>query len=41
MLQDWEHALAGFRQLVPIAVVQPAPEPVPAPSLETAPKTSA
>jgi len=41
MLEDWEHALAEFRQLVPIAVVQPAPSPVPAPSLETAPKTTA
>jgi len=41
MLENWERALAGFRQLVPIAVVQPAPVPEPAPSLETAPKTSA
>ena len=41
MLEDWDHALAGFRQLVPIAAVQPAPAPEPAPSLETAPKTSA
>jgi glutamate synthase (ferredoxin) len=40
-LEDWERALAGFRQLVPIAAVQPAPAPEPAPSLETAPKTSA
>jgi glutamate synthase domain-containing protein 3 len=41
MLENWDRALAGFRQLVPIAVVQPAPAPEPAPSLETAPKTSA
>jgi glutamate synthase domain-containing protein 2/glutamate synthase domain-containing protein 3 len=40
MLENWDRALAGFRQLVPIAVVQPAPAPEPAPSLETAPKTS-
>jgi len=41
MLDDWDHALAGFRQLVPVGVVQPAPAPAPVQSLETAPKTSA
>jgi glutamate synthase domain-containing protein 2/glutamate synthase domain-containing protein 1/glutamate synthase domain-containing protein 3 len=41
MLEDWDHALPRFRQLVPIAVLQPAPAPEPAPALETAPKTSA
>ncbi len=43
MLQDWDHALAGFRQLVPISSAQASisPAPAPAPSLETAPKTTA
>jgi glutamate synthase (ferredoxin) len=41
MLENWDRALAGFRQLVPVA---PAPVPAaqtPAESLEDAPKTAA
>jgi glutamate synthase (ferredoxin) len=41
LLQDWERALAGFRQLVPIAGVQPAATPEPAAPMEAAPKTTA
>jgi len=43
MLGDWEVALAGFRQVVPVARVQAAaaPEPVADPSPENAPKTAA
>jgi glutamate synthase domain-containing protein 3 len=43
MLADWEVALAGFRQIVPVARVQAqaAPEPVAETSVENAPKTAA
>jgi glutamate synthase domain-containing protein 2/glutamate synthase domain-containing protein 1/glutamate synthase domain-containing protein 3 len=43
MLEDWEVALAGFRQVVPVARVQAqaAPEPVAETSVENAPKTAA
>jgi glutamate synthase domain-containing protein 3 len=41
MLAGWDQALIQFRQLVPIAVTQPAPAPAPAESLEEAPKTTA
>jgi hypothetical protein len=43
MLEDWEVALARFRQVVPVAKVQAAaaPEPVADPSPESAPKTAA
>ena len=41
MLADWTNALAGFRQLVPVAVVQPPAPPAEAESLEAAPKTTA
>jgi glutamate synthase (NADPH/NADH) large chain/glutamate synthase (ferredoxin) len=43
MLEDWEVALARFRQVVPVARVQAAaaPEPVADPSPENAPKTAA
>jgi glutamate synthase domain-containing protein 3 len=43
MLKDWTVALAGFRQVVPVARVQApaAPEPVAEPSTENAPKTAA
>jgi glutamate synthase domain-containing protein 2/glutamate synthase domain-containing protein 1/glutamate synthase domain-containing protein 3 len=43
MLEDWEVALAGFRQVVPVARVQAAaaPEPVAETSVEDAPKTAA
>jgi hypothetical protein len=40
LLADWDRSLTQFRQLVPIAVTQPAPEPVPAQPLEAAPKTA-
>jgi glutamate synthase (ferredoxin) len=43
MLEDWEVALAGFRQVVPVARVQAQapPEPVAETSVENAPKTAA
>jgi glutamate synthase (NADPH/NADH) large chain/glutamate synthase (ferredoxin) len=41
MLADWAHALAGFRQLVPVAAIQAAASQAPEPSLENAPKTAA
>jgi glutamate synthase (NADPH/NADH) large chain/glutamate synthase (ferredoxin) len=41
MLADWNHALAGFRQLIPVAPVQAPVAQVPAESLENAPKTAA
>jgi glutamate synthase (ferredoxin) len=43
LLEDWEVALAGFRQVVPVAKVQAqaAPEPVAETSVENAPKTAA
>jgi glutamate synthase domain-containing protein 3 len=43
MLEDWEVALAGFRQVVPVARVQAhaVPELVADPSTENAPKTAA
>jgi glutamate synthase domain-containing protein 2/glutamate synthase domain-containing protein 1/glutamate synthase domain-containing protein 3 len=41
LLADWDRALRQFRQLIPIAVTQPAPAPAPAGSLEEAPKTTA
>ncbi len=43
MLEDWAAALAGFRQVVPVARVQAqaAPEPVAETSVEDAPKTAA
>jgi glutamate synthase domain-containing protein 2/glutamate synthase domain-containing protein 1/glutamate synthase domain-containing protein 3 len=41
MLADWTRALAGFRQLVPIAVTQAAAVEASAPSMENAPKTAA
>jgi glutamate synthase (NADPH/NADH) large chain len=41
LLADWDHSLKQFRQLIPIAVTQPAPAPVPVESLEEAPKTTA
>jgi glutamate synthase domain-containing protein 3 len=41
MLADWDRALAGFRQIVPVAVVQAPAAEVPAESLEKAPKTAA
>jgi glutamate synthase (ferredoxin) len=40
MLQEWERALSGFRQLVPVAPAQTPTSPAPAVSLETAPKTT-
>jgi len=43
MLKDWEVALAGFRQVVPVARMQAqaAPELVADPSTENAPRTAA
>ncbi|HEX9097431.1 MAG TPA: glutamate synthase large subunit [Candidatus Dormibacteraeota bacterium] len=43
MLENWEVALAGFRQVVPVAKVQAqaATEPVADPSTEDVPKTAA
>jgi len=41
MLADWSRALAGFRQLIPVAPVQAPAAQVPAESLENAPKTAA
>jgi glutamate synthase (NADPH/NADH) large chain/glutamate synthase (ferredoxin) len=41
MLADWGHALAGFRQLIPVAPVQAPAAAVPAESREKAPKTAA
>jgi len=41
MLADWTHALAAFRQIVPIAVTQAPAVEAPAPSMENAPKTTA
>jgi glutamate synthase (NADPH/NADH) large chain/glutamate synthase (ferredoxin) len=41
MLEDWDHALSGFRQLIPIAAVQVPATPAPATALETVPKTTA
>ena len=41
MLADWDHALAGFRQLVPVAAVQAPAAHVPAELLENVPKTAA
>jgi glutamate synthase (ferredoxin) len=41
MLGDWDHALAGFRQLVPVAATQAPAQAAPAASLEKAPKTAA
>jgi glutamate synthase domain-containing protein 2/glutamate synthase domain-containing protein 1/glutamate synthase domain-containing protein 3 len=41
MLADWGRALAGFRQLIPVAPVQTPVAQVPADSLENAPKTAA
>ena len=41
MLADWSRALAGFRQLIPVAPVQAPVAQVPAESLENAPKTAA
>jgi glutamate synthase domain-containing protein 2/glutamate synthase domain-containing protein 1/glutamate synthase domain-containing protein 3 len=41
MLADWGRALAGFRQLIPVAPVQAPVAQVPAESLENAPKTAA
>jgi len=40
LLADWDRALKQFRQLVPIAVTQPAPASIPAEPLEAAPKTA-
>ena len=40
MLEDWDHALAGFRQLIPIAAAQAPATPAPAEALETVPKTA-
>jgi glutamate synthase (NADPH/NADH) large chain len=41
LLGDWDRAIKQFRQLIPIAVTQPAPAPAPTESLEEAPKTTA
>jgi hypothetical protein len=43
MLEDWEVALAGFRQVVPVVKVeaQAAPEPVAETSAENLPRTAA
>jgi glutamate synthase domain-containing protein 2/glutamate synthase domain-containing protein 1/glutamate synthase domain-containing protein 3 len=42
LLAEWPHALAGFRQLVPVTAVQAAASQAPeASSLENAPKTAA
>ncbi|HEV1991765.1 MAG TPA: glutamate synthase subunit alpha, partial [Candidatus Dormibacteraeota bacterium] len=41
MLADWNRALAGFRQLIPVAPVQAPAVQVPVESLENAPKTAA
>ena len=41
MLADWDHALATFRQLIPVAPVQAPAVQVPVESLEKAPKTAA
>jgi glutamate synthase (ferredoxin) len=41
MLGDWARALAGFRQLVPVAAPQAPALQTPAESLENAPKTAA
>jgi glutamate synthase (ferredoxin) len=41
MLQDWDHALAGFRQLVPAGAVQTPASPVPAEPPKAAAKTTA
>jgi glutamate synthase (ferredoxin) len=40
MLENWDDALAGFRQLIPVATVQTPPSPAPAEALETVPKTA-
>jgi len=34
LLADWERALDGFRQVVPVARLAPAPEPDPSPQRE-------
>jgi glutamate synthase domain-containing protein 3 len=41
MLADWDHALAGFRQLTPIAAPPTPVLPVPAEALEAAAKPTA
>ena len=41
MLADWDHALATFRQLIPVAPVQTPAVQVPVESLEKAPNTAA
>jgi glutamate synthase domain-containing protein 3 len=41
MLADWTHALAGFRQLVPVAATQAPAVQAPVESLENVPKTAA
>jgi hypothetical protein len=44
MLADWTRSLAGFRQLIPLAVAYPPDSspvlPAPTESLETAAKTT-
>ncbi len=41
MLDDWSRALAGFRQLVPISIIQPMAAPLLTPPLEETRKTTA